>query len=85
MAGSARPTISRQADDKRIYHGRRDALRFPALRSPSGWVEDSHLQAALPGRHTCKGDPAGRPYVRPPSLGEHKVRPYGKNIHLIAN
>jgi len=28
------------------------------------------------------GDPAGRPYVRPPSLGEPKVRPYGKNIHL---
>ena len=24
-------------------------------------------------------------YVRPPSLGEHKVRHYGKNIHLIAN
>jgi hypothetical protein len=21
----------------------------------------------------------------PPSLGEHKVRPYGKNIHLISN
>ena len=21
----------------------------------------------------------------PPSLGEHKVRPYAKNIHLIAN
>jgi len=33
MAGSARPTLSRQADDKRIHHGRRDALRFPALRA----------------------------------------------------
>ena len=27
----------------------------------------------------------GELYFRPPSLGEHKVRPYGKNIHLIAN
>jgi hypothetical protein len=33
MAGSAGPTLSRQADDKKIYHGRRDALRFPALRA----------------------------------------------------
>ena len=33
MAGSACPTLSRQADDKRIYHGRRDALCFPALRA----------------------------------------------------
>jgi hypothetical protein len=33
MAGSAGLTLSRQADDKKIYHGRRDALRFPALRA----------------------------------------------------
>jgi len=33
MAGSARPTLSRQADEKRIYHGRQDALRFRALRA----------------------------------------------------
>jgi len=33
MAGSARPTLSRQTDDKGIYHGRRYALRFPVLRA----------------------------------------------------
>jgi len=26
----------------------------------------------------------GELYIRPPSLGEQKVYPYGKNIHLIA-
>jgi hypothetical protein len=44
-------------------------LRFANPSPPSGWIEDSHLQAVVHARHTKKRPPHGGPWQRAMSRG----------------